>query len=80
MEEIRYSIKNILSNIDLSTNPVLQRVLEGKLQPKEENYNHKNIGNKQSKQPKSKEAKHKHEGTHAHMNEHVCTHNHHHHQ
>ena len=58
----------------LSTNPALQKILEGKLQPKEENYNHKNIGNKQSKQPKSKEAKHKHEGTHAHMNEHVCTH------
>ncbi|MGE9715068.1 hypothetical protein ACQP3F_25920, partial [Escherichia coli] len=30
----------------ISTNPALQKVLEGKLQPKEVKYNHKNIGNR----------------------------------
>ena len=29
-----------------STNPALQKVLEGKLQPKEVNYAHKDIGNR----------------------------------
>ncbi|MBV2133994.1 hypothetical protein KRX52_14530, partial [Pseudomonas sp. MAP12] len=30
----------------VTTNPALQKVLEGKLQPKEINYTHKNIGNR----------------------------------
>ena len=30
----------------ISTNPAIQKVLEGKLQPKEVNYNQKNIGNR----------------------------------
>jgi hypothetical protein len=46
MEKTRYFRRNPSSKKYLFTNLGLQKIIEGKLQPKEDNYIQENIGNK----------------------------------